>query len=184
MDVVITVNGPAGCGKSRWLKQVKDALLRTSPAEAAEVRLYEYNGTKRCELFDEILVPAAANGVAAEMAPALHGLAQHPDAPETPLLRAARRLYEAGHWKIDGYTKHSIADQKQLWADLRDAAGFAPGQSHRPPSNLTRCVLELAALTFEDYAAHHEASGNAESDRKARRNRAMAALCRREAAAA
>jgi hypothetical protein len=43
------------------------------------------------------------------------------------LKRAAAALYYAAHWKPD-----RLVDEAKLWSDLRDAAGFEPGNAPEP----------------------------------------------------
>lgn len=67
-----------------------------------------------------------AGVISAEMAPAIDAR-DRALAVDGKLWDAAYALYCAGKWKIDGYTKHSIAEQIELWTNLRDALGLPKG---------------------------------------------------------
>jgi hypothetical protein len=76
MRATITVYGPQGSGKTRWLSQLKAALMGTAPIEAVEVTVFEGHSTKvgtfayHSQQFDEFTIPAAdaegSDGVAGD----------------------------------------------------------------------------------------------------------------------
>lgn len=66
MKLVLTLTGPQASGKTTWLAEAKAALLRTAPAEAIEIAMYEGDGASRFEMFDEFLIPDQPEGTPAD----------------------------------------------------------------------------------------------------------------------